>query len=267
MHRVGLASESRADQGPTSPLEEQLLSMFTSLLDVPTMGTQTDFFRAGGNSLAAMRLVALVRHEIWPDMSMEALFATGTVEALAAHMSAFRRVGEQGVLRTSGGGVDEGAQQGRVGGPRVQGTPLFSIRKIPVADRKRFSGVGLPLSYPQEQMLLLHQMQSRGAADATGAGHLSSSLAYNSNLLLRIAGGADLAVLCLALRILVGRHEVLRSHFAMDSLGRPHTIIVPSEEFELHHTVLHLEAHELREAEGGGMRSMQVHVALRLMHV
>ena len=77
--------------------------MFSSLLCVPTMGTQTDFFLAGGNSLAAMRLVALVRHEIWPDMSMEALFATGTVEALAAHMSAFRRVGEQGVLRTSGG--------------------------------------------------------------------------------------------------------------------------------------------------------------------
>ncbi len=51
------------------------------------IGTRANFFRAGGNSLLAMRLVAVVRRSEWPAMDMASIFAHSTVEELASHIA------------------------------------------------------------------------------------------------------------------------------------------------------------------------------------
>lgn len=58
------------------------------LLKNDRIGTRSDFFRSGGSSLLAMRLVAIVQaSQDLPAIDVACVFSNATVMSLAAHMA------------------------------------------------------------------------------------------------------------------------------------------------------------------------------------
>ncbi|MFD3507485.1 amino acid adenylation domain-containing protein [Nocardia sp. NPDC058666] len=111
-----------AFRAPTTPIELSVAEVFASLLGVPEVGLDDDFFDRGGNSLLATRAIARVNHALSTDLVVRDLFEAPTVGALAACV-----------------------RPGSVAAPRP---PL-----IPAQDR----GV-VPLSPAQQRMWLLNRI-------------------------------------------------------------------------------------------------------------
>jgi amino acid adenylation domain-containing protein len=79
-----------ASRAPQTPLQEALCGMFSSLLDVPTVGIDDSFFDLGGQSLQAMRLCSRIGAAVGVGVSMGTLFDSPTVAQLAAYIDARR---------------------------------------------------------------------------------------------------------------------------------------------------------------------------------
>ncbi len=65
------------------PLERQLISLWESLFDYRPIGSEDDFFELGGDSLVALRLLSLLRHELGHSVPLAALFEHRTPAELA----------------------------------------------------------------------------------------------------------------------------------------------------------------------------------------
>ncbi|MFC9254673.1 amino acid adenylation domain-containing protein [Amycolatopsis thailandensis] len=78
-------AEERADLGPLgTPAERAVAGIWRRVLGT---GAGTDFLAAGGNSIAAMRLVAALRAELAADVATEDVFAGGTLDGLTRRVA------------------------------------------------------------------------------------------------------------------------------------------------------------------------------------
>ncbi|PWV77812.1 amino acid adenylation domain-containing protein [Nocardia neocaledoniensis] len=109
-------------RAPTTPIELAVAEVFATLLGVPEVGLDDDFFDRGGNSLLATRAIARIDQALGTDLVVRDLFEAPTVAALAARV-----------------------RPGAVAAPRP---PL-----VPAQDR----GV-IPLSPAQQRMWLLNRI-------------------------------------------------------------------------------------------------------------
>ncbi|MDJ0837739.1 MAG: amino acid adenylation domain-containing protein [Acidobacteriota bacterium] len=71
------------EQSPQTELQKAIARVWCDVLDVAEVGLHTDFFEAGGYSLAATRVVARLRDVLDVDLETRDLFARPTVAALA----------------------------------------------------------------------------------------------------------------------------------------------------------------------------------------
>jgi amino acid adenylation domain-containing protein len=164
-------------RAPASPAEELVASIFEEVLGVPGVGMDESFFDLGGHSLLATQVVARVRRSWGIELPLRALFELPTVARLAVHLAALR-AGEQ-----------------------VDAAP-------PIAARPRSRGLedraaGLPLSFGQQRLWFLDQLEPGGVA-------------YNMPAAVRLRGALDAAALAWSLGEVVRRHEVLRTVFLLD---------------------------------------------------
>ncbi|MGW3097202.1 amino acid adenylation domain-containing protein [Streptomyces sp. NPDC001102] len=67
---------------PTGPAQIRIATIFSALLGVDP-GAHTNFFAAGGNSLAAVRLIARIQDEFDVDLAVRTVFSGPTVAELA----------------------------------------------------------------------------------------------------------------------------------------------------------------------------------------
>ncbi|HEV2472153.1 MAG TPA: amino acid adenylation domain-containing protein, partial [Chthonomonadales bacterium] len=96
INRLALPSPTRADRrtegaayvAPRTPLEEQVLLLWSDALDADTIGVHDNFFEIGGHSLLAARIMARVRDAFGVDLPMTALFEDPTPSALAEAIEA-----------------------------------------------------------------------------------------------------------------------------------------------------------------------------------
>ncbi|NDZ85715.1 amino acid adenylation domain-containing protein, partial [Streptomyces sp. SID10115] len=110
-----------AYRAPSSPVEEILAGIFARVLGLPQVGVDDPFFDLGGNSLAAMRVIAAVRESFGSDIGVRALWEAPSVAGFA---------------RLVGSPADSGAEW------------------VPVARPER-----LPLSYAQRRLWYIDQLE------------------------------------------------------------------------------------------------------------
>ena len=153
---------------PRTPTEEVLSVVWAELLRTERVGVTESFFELGGHSLLGTQMVSRVRDAFGLELPVRALFEAPTVKALAAR-------------------IDAGRQE-------REGTP---VPPLVVLERPSV----LPLSFAQQRLWFLHQLEPGSAA-------------YHIPAAIRLAGALDPAALAGALGEVVRRHETLRTTFS-----------------------------------------------------
>lgn len=178
-----------------TPLEHQLVDVWAQVLKLTgaSIGVYDNFFEIGGHSLLATQLLAQIRNRFDVDLPFRTLFDGADIATIAA------------AIDTAGRGAR---------------------RAFARVDRRTWPQ--LPLSYAQERLWFIHQL------DPDGSG-------YNVPFAVRMAGALDIDRLQQAFALLIQRHESLRTVFGSDQ-GRPYQRVLDAVDFRLDR--VDLSAHE-----------------------
>ncbi|HEY9401515.1 MAG TPA: amino acid adenylation domain-containing protein, partial [Pyrinomonadaceae bacterium] len=184
-----------------TPVEEVLEGIWSEVLKARRVSTNANFFELGGHSLLATQVASRLREAFGVEVPLSRLFESPTISELAAHVETELR------------------------GDALQSRP-------PLAPAVREGG--LPLSFAQQRLWFLDQLESGVAA-------------YNMPAAVRLTGALNVAALEGALAEIVRRHEALRTNFPLAN-GEPVQRIAPAAATPL--AVLDLrDAHETVERE------------------
>ncbi|MFG3052246.1 non-ribosomal peptide synthetase [Kitasatospora sp. NPDC048239] len=89
-----VAGSGTARRAPLTERQRELQALFAEVLEAPEIGIDDSFFEAGGQSLAAMRLVSRIRAQLDVDLTITHFFDAPTVAGLDGLLG--RLEGEQG---------------------------------------------------------------------------------------------------------------------------------------------------------------------------
>jgi acyl carrier protein len=153
---------------PRTPAERALAGVWSDLLGLPQIGIHDNFFDLGGHSLLATQLISRVRELFQVELPLRQVFQQPTIAALAIAIEQLRQDVQDHVILSS------------------------TISKSDVSV--------FPLSFPQQRLWFLHQMEP-------------SSAAYNMPLAFRLTGQLDVKALQWSLDEIIRRHEILRTTF------------------------------------------------------
>lgn len=163
-------------------IEEIVTRIWSELLGVDAVGIDDNFFDLGGHSLLATQVVSRVRQMFGAELSLREFFESPTVRCMS------RNVAEA-----------NGSKQ----------EPLSQV------DRKS----GLPLSYAQQRLWFLDQMEPENPF-------------YNISLGVRLRGPLNQEALRATFADIIRRHEILRTTFEVGD-GSPTQKITDHFEFDL----------------------------------
>ena len=171
---------------PRTEVEKALASIWSEVLRLDRVGVTDNFFELGGHSLMAMRMMARICGEFRLELPLKVLFEAPTLGELALRV--------ENAERSEAGPV----------APALVAQPRPEV---------------LPLSYAQERLWLLEQIEGAGSA-------------YNVPMAMQLLGALDVGALERAFATIVGRHEGLRTRFAVVE-GSPVQVIDAAGEFDL----------------------------------
>jgi amino acid adenylation domain-containing protein/thioester reductase-like protein len=182
---------------PRTPTEELLAGIWSKALGLERVGVHENFFQIGGHSLLAAQVMFRVREALHLELPVRTLFENPTIAELAQVLDRDRPAAAE------------------------DGVP--ALRPAP-------RGEDLPLSYPQEGIWFIDQVQPG----------VPFNIPFNS----RLRGPLHLRTLEAAVNEIVRRHEVLRTTFAKKD-GRPVQVIAK----DLVITLVVVDLSHLSEAE------------------
>ena len=152
---------------PATPIQELLAEIWTQILELEQIGIHDNFFELGGHSLLATRVISQIRKTLQIELPLRRLFEAPTIASLAQFLE--------------------------------RATPRESARTLPSIQRESRRGK-LPLSFAQQRLWYLHQLEPNSAA-------------YNGPTAVLLNGFLDIAALEKSLNEIVQRHELLRTGF------------------------------------------------------
>lgn len=85
LHGTGTGGAAYAP--PRNEVEEKLAKGWQELMGIPRVGIYDDFFKLGGDSLLAIRVVALIKEEFGLQVPMDVLFQFTNIAGLADYLS------------------------------------------------------------------------------------------------------------------------------------------------------------------------------------
>jgi amino acid adenylation domain-containing protein len=182
------APDVRAPEGkdgylpPRTPAEEIMIGIFEEVLKLDLVGRKDNFFELGGHSLLALQVVSRVRKMFGVGIGVRIVFEKPTVEGLASRIEEAMAVGE-----------------------KAPAPPLVRI------DRENVEGGRLPLSFAQQRLWFIDQLEPGNAA-------------YNIPGAMMLEGKLNLNALESAINEIVRRHEVLRTRIEAEG-GEPAQVI------------------------------------------
>jgi amino acid adenylation domain-containing protein len=186
-------------------VEEILCGIFAEVLKRERVGVKQNFFEIGGHSLLATQVITRVRSSLAAELPLRSIFESPTVMELAEQVQRAWR------------------------GKRESGPKLEAIGREE----------DLPLSYAQQRLWFLQQLEPESAA-------------YNMAFGVRLKGELQEKGVELALNAMVQRHEVLRTRFGVKD-GRPVQLINGALKLVVQKIDLSAVAEEEREAEAQRM--------------
>ncbi|MEU1280944.1 amino acid adenylation domain-containing protein [Streptomyces sp. NPDC005805] len=167
-------------RAPRDEREEILTGILADVLGLASVGPEDDFFALGGHSLQAARVIARVRAALGAECGIRDVFEARTAAALAE----------------------------RLAGRTAAGRPALTAAAV--------RPERLPLSYAQQRLWFLHQMEGPSAT-------------YNIPFVARFEAALDTGALDAALGDVVARHEALRTVFG-ERAGEPfQRVLTPGE--------------------------------------
>jgi amino acid adenylation domain-containing protein/non-ribosomal peptide synthase protein (TIGR01720 family) len=132
LERMEISSTGETSAAPPrTPAEEVVAGIFAALLGRERVSRAESFFDLGGHSLLAAQVVSRLLEAFGVELPLQRIFASPTVEGVAAQLEAARSAGET-----------------------VEGPPL-----VPVARDGE-----IPLSFAQQRLWFLEQLAPGGAA-------------------------------------------------------------------------------------------------------
>jgi len=174
---------ANAAEPENTELTAKIARLMSDVLGVEHIKSTDDFFWLGGHSLMATQLASRIRDVLGVELPLRTIFAAPTPRLLAAAVT-------QAAASPHRGPVERVPRNGQ-----------------------------LALSFSQERMWLLHQLDPNSAA-------------YNVAGAVSIDGRLDAVALKAALKEVLARHEVLRTNYGNDE-GRPALKIVPRADIRL----------------------------------
>jgi amino acid adenylation domain-containing protein len=175
---VGVLDQEEAREW--TPVEELVAGIWSEVLKVAAVGREQNFFELGGHSLLATQAISRLREVFGVEVELQRLFQEPTVRALSCRIEEQLRVG--------------------------QGVVVPTLQRIGAQEREQFGGL-LPLSFAQQRLWFLHQLEPKRTA-------------HNVPAVIRLKGELDVAALERTVTEIVRRHEVLRTRFVTVS-GEP----------------------------------------------
>jgi amino acid adenylation domain-containing protein/FkbH-like protein len=172
-------------EAPQTPTEQVLAGIWCEVLRQKRISIHDDFFGLGGHSLLATRVIARVRDSLGIELPVRTLFESPVLAELAGRIERLRREGQWA---------------------------------LPAMTAKQRVGY-LPLSFAQERLWILDQLQPGGSE-------------YNIPIAALLDGVLDIEALERSLSELVRRHEVLRTRFEVAD-GNPVQVIDEPRNVEL----------------------------------
>ncbi|HYH46090.1 MAG TPA: amino acid adenylation domain-containing protein, partial [Thermoanaerobaculia bacterium] len=199
-----------AFEAPGTPVEEALAAIWREVLGVQRVGVRDDFFELGGHSLQVTQVLLRVRDLLGVEIGVQRFFEQPTVGELALALSeelvrqrgaepAARSLAELGAL--SARGPESGATRPAAGDAADAADAAHGGETGPPPVRRVGRDRLLPLSFGQERLWFLHQLEPESAV-------------FNLPVAVRLTGDLDVAALAASLSEIVRRHESLRTVFA-----------------------------------------------------
>ena len=168
---------------PRTPVEEALCSVWVEVLGVGRVGIHDNFFELGGHSLLATQAASRVRDALRVEVPLRWLFEAPSVAVLAPRVESMLKGG--------------------------------AAPPPPVVRAARGEGEGAALSFAQQRLWFLNQLEPQ-------------SPAYNIHAGVRLRGALNVAALGQSLGEVARRHESLRTVFVTTGAGEPAQLVMPA---------------------------------------
>ena len=185
-----LAGAEETGAGMTS-LEREVGALWSEILGAEHLAAHDDFFELGGHSLLGIQLLSRLRDRFGVEIELDTLFQAPALGDFCAFLTAR--------LETSAG----------TSASKSAGAPPL----LPVP--RTAGGAGLPLSFSQQRLWLIHQLEPESAV-------------YNMPVAVRLEGALQVSALAHALAEIGRRHEVLRSRY-VEAGGEPLQVLAENE--------------------------------------
>ncbi len=186
-------------QAPRNEDERKLAAIWADVLRLDQVGVDDNFFELGGDSLKVAQVATRIRDAFQVDIALRQLFEHPTVAGMVPVISASERA-------------------------------LASVGELQIAQVRR--GEHIPLSFAQERVWFLHQLDPR-------------NLAYNFQSSIAFTGRLSVPALERALGEVLRRHESYRTTFPTVD-GRPVQVVHPMTPYQL--PVIDLSTKATRES-------------------
>ncbi len=199
---------------PRNSDEESLAQLWQEVLQLDRVGIEDNFFNLGGDSIKAIRLVSAVNNRFDSHLNVVDLYTHDTINKLAAHVTIT--------------GTETARLLYRETEARVEALKKELLEQFPENERDNIEDI-YPMSDIEKGMVFYYLKDG-------GTGVYHDQFVYPMRY-----KNFDIQRLYSAWKLLVAKHEILRTAFYLEGFGQPIQVVLKAVPFDVaHEDISHL---------------------------